>query len=196
MSVLLLKRHKHERDLFCIRREIFLTRPYIHTHTVSTVLDQVDLSVLFKLICLSCYYWKETNKKEISFLLEEKSLLHTYAVCCSVLQCVAVCCSVLQCVAVGCRVLQLSYIHIHQHRVLQHVAVCCSLLQSVAVCCSLLQCATHCHTCCRDLSYIHIHSHAHFFKCLVVDLSILMPVVVLGRDKQERDLLLLWGGYD
>jgi len=168
LSVLLLKIHKHERDLFCIRREIFLTRPYIHTHTVSTVLDQVDLSVLFKLICLSCYYWKETNKKEISFLLEEKSLLHTYAVCCSVLQCVAVCCSVLQCVAVGCRVLQLSYIHIHQHRVLQHVAVCCSLLQSVAVCCSVQHTATHA----AEISLTYTYTRTHTFSSVLLSICL------------------------
>jgi len=66
----------------------------------------------------------------------EVTLLHSYVVCCSVVQCSAVLCSVVQCAAEVCRI------------VLQCVAVCCSNQDGCSYghalgktsCCSVLQC--------------------------------------------------------
>jgi len=70
-------------------------------------------------------------------------VLHSVAVCCTVLLCVAVCGSVLQCILghVHCSVrFVIAFMY-----VLQCVAVCCSALQCVAVRCSVLQCVERLH---------------------------------------------------
>ena len=110
---------------------------YIYTYTYIYV-NMCIFRILCRLRLWS--FWGQVLFVCTSFLHPQKSSVHGFAVCYSVLQCVAVCCSLLLCVAAFCLCARAFYTH-------KRALLCtwlCSVLQCVAVCCSVLQCVSVC----------------------------------------------------